>query len=355
MHRKSKRVRIPAILSAVALVGGAFILGGSTAQAESTGLDLGAVGAELPIVEGDGASVSIDGEGLSVDAGVAPTGLQLTADAALDTATFPVAAAIGALLPELSPPGANDFSCVPSAEHPDPVVLVHGTFENAYDNWVQMSGDLAADGYCVFALNYGGYPGIAIKGVGDIPTSAGQLSDFVDVVLEATGAKEVDLVGHSQGGMMPRYYIQNLGGAEKVHQLIGLSPSNYGTDVLGALPVITGLPGGEDLTGIPCEACVQQETDSEFLAALNADGDTRPGVEYTVISTSIDEIVTPYTNTFLRDEGATNLLVQDFCGLDKTEHFGISYDPIAIQLVRNALDPSTAADPACQPVLPLVG
>ena len=30
--------------------------------------------------------------------------------------------------------------------------------------------------------------------------------------------------------MMPRYYIKNLGGAEKVDDLVGLSPSNHGTD-----------------------------------------------------------------------------------------------------------------------------
>nr|BFF15565.1 hypothetical protein GCM10025699_68680 [Microbacterium flavescens] len=73
-----------------------------------------------------------------------------------------------------------------------------------------------------------------------------------------------------------------------------------------------------------------------------------------MISTVYDEVVTPYTNTFLRDPGATNITVQDHCALDTTDHLGIAYDPIALQFVRNTLDPATAVTPTCQAVLPLV-
>lgn len=81
------------------------------------------------------------------------------------------------LLPAVPPPGANDWSCRPTAAHPRPVVLVHGTFEGAFDNWAGVAPQIRAAGYCVFALDYGN------RGTGDIPTSAGQLARFVDAVL----------------------------------------------------------------------------------------------------------------------------------------------------------------------------
>src|SRR5512133_975043 len=137
------------------------------------------------------------------------TGLAATL-ATLAVALAPAAAsadAVSDLLPAVSPPGANDFTCKPTAAHPSPVVLVHGTVEGATENWSTASPQIKAAGYCVFALEYGN------RGTGDIAASAGQLQRFVDAVLAATGAQKVSLVGHSQGGMMPRWYIKFLGGA----------------------------------------------------------------------------------------------------------------------------------------------
>jgi len=48
---------------------------------------------------------------------------------------FIAGATLAALAPGTPPPGANNWSCRPSAAHPDPVVLVHGTFANMDDNW----------------------------------------------------------------------------------------------------------------------------------------------------------------------------------------------------------------------------
>ncbi|PRW63221.1 esterase/lipase family protein [Actinopolyspora mortivallis] len=246
--------------------------------------------------------------------------------------------------PEAVPPGANDFSCTPGPEHPDPVVLVHGTFENRYDNWAGLSPELAERGYCVFALNYGGSEGNPIKGTREITRSARQLDGFVERVLRATGADEVDIVGHSQGGMMPRYYIENLGGADRVDSLVGLVPSNHGTTLWGLDTLGSFLPEGTP----PCASCTQQLKDSEFITELNAGGETRPEVDYTVIATKFDEVVTPYTSSFLEEApNVTNQTLQDFCSGRLTEHVGISYDPAAQQLVFNALNPDGAEPPTC--------
>src|SRR6478735_3097563 len=110
------------------------------------------------------------------------------------------------------PPGAN-LPCRPTASHPEPVILVHGTAESMFDNWQAMSPALKAAGYCVYAFNYGSYNGsgaVGVYGLGDIEGSARELATEVRTVLAQTGATKVDLVGHSQGGMMPRYYLKNI-------------------------------------------------------------------------------------------------------------------------------------------------
>jgi triacylglycerol esterase/lipase EstA (alpha/beta hydrolase family) len=260
-----------------------------------------------------------------------------------------VAAALYALgNPTAMPPGVNDWSCRPSAEHPYPVVLSNGTAANAYDDWAGLSGVLAKEGYCVFASNAGGPPGFILQTLGPIADTAGQFATFVNKVLGATGASKVDIVGHSQGGMMPRYYIKNLGGANKVHSLVGLAPSNHGTNVNGLLTAITSLPGGSAVLGMACQACVEQQNGSPFITALNGGGETRSDIRYTNIATRVDEVVTPFTSAFLTaGPNVVNTTLQDYCPFNITEHINITYDPVASRLVRNALDPAHARSPGC--------
>jgi triacylglycerol esterase/lipase EstA (alpha/beta hydrolase family) len=261
-------------------------------------------------------------------------------------------AATGSWAPDSPPAGANNWSCRPSATHPRPVVLVHGTFANEDENWATLSPLLADNGYCVYTFNYGGPPFLgSVYGINDIPTSAGQLSAFVNRVLGATHASRVDVVGHSQGGMMPRYYLKLLGGSAKVRNLVGLAPSNHGT-TLDGLTTLEGLTPGAPRSsggslGTWCAACTQQEAGSPFLTKLNAGGDTVPGVTYTVIETKYDEVVTPYTSAFLSGPGVTNITLQSQCALDFDGHVGLAFDHIALRDVLNALDPAHAQAPVC--------
>src|SRR6201999_262109 len=110
-----------------------------------------------------------------------------------------------------------------------------------------------------FAVNYGGSSASSpIQGTGDIAASAATLSSFVGQVLTATGASKVDLVGHSEGGLMPRYYINFLGGAAKVHTFVALAPSNYGT-TLDGITTLAGYLGAASLVNsglnAVCAAC----------------------------------------------------------------------------------------------------
>jgi triacylglycerol lipase len=212
------------------------------------------------------------------------------------------------------------------------------------NSWQAMSPALKAAGYCVYAFNYGSYNGsgnAGVYGVGPIEKSAGELRDFVNQVRSQTGASKVQLVGHSQGGMMPRYYIKNLGGDQVVDDLVGLAPSNHGTtNPLAAR------------SGYTCPACAQQATGSSFLTSLNS-GDESPGtVSYTDVVTRYDEVVVPYTSGYLGDSQngqVTNVTVQDKCANDTSDHLRMPYDSPSIQLTLNALGRTGPADPAYQP------
>ncbi|MFF7072483.1 esterase/lipase family protein [Streptomyces pseudovenezuelae] len=249
--------------------------------------------------------------------------------------------------------GWNDWSCKPSAAHPRPVVLVHGTFANSVDNWLALAPYLENRDYCVFSFDYGQLSGVPLfYGLGPIDKSAEQLKTFVDKVLAATGAPETDLVGHSQGGLMPRYYFRFLGGAAKVNALVGIAPDNHGTTLSGITNLLPYFPGVQDLLTTNTPALADQVVGSPFLTKLNEGGDTVPGVKYTVLATRYDEVVTPYRSQFLSGSGVHNVLLQDLCPLDLSEHVAIGlFDRIAFHEVANALDPAHATATTCASAL----
>ncbi|MCW2915050.1 MAG: lipase class 2 [Actinomycetia bacterium] len=245
-------------------------------------------------------------------------------------------------------PGANNWSCKPTAAHPRPVVLVHGTFANGSVNWLVAAPALAARGYCVFVLTYGEKEGVAVlRAIAPVADSAAQLSTFVNGVLAATGASQVDIVGHSQGGMMPRYYLRFLGGAAKVHALVGLAPSNHGTTLDGLTTLAQSWPGALGIVASSCPACSDQVVGSPLLQRLNAGSETVSGVNYTVISTRYDEVVTPYTTQALSGSNARNVILQSLCATDFSEHAAMAFDPIALHETFNALDPAHASTTNC--------
>jgi triacylglycerol esterase/lipase EstA (alpha/beta hydrolase family) len=248
--------------------------------------------------------------------------------------------------------GWNNYSCKPSAAHPRPVVLVHGTFGNSVDNWLALAPYLVDRGYCVYSLDYGQLPGVPLfNGLGPIDKSAEQLQVFVDKVLASTGAAKADLVGHSQGGMMPRYYLKFLGGAAKVNALVGLAPDNHGTTLSGLANLLPYFPGAEDLLSAATPGLADQVAGSAFLAKLNAGGDTVAGVHYTVIATKYDEVATPYSSQFLTGSDVHNVLLQNLCSVDLSEHVEIGIlDRIAYHEVANALDPAHATMTTCASV-----
>jgi hypothetical protein len=137
-------------------------------------------------------------------------------------------------------------------------------------------------------------------------------------------------------------------GTAEAHALVALAPSTNGTTLLGLTALLDAVSGLEDAIGGSAPALTQQVVGSDFLTELNADGYTVPGVDYTVIATRYDEIVTPYQSQFIHEPGVRNVLVQDLCPLDVSEHATIGLaDPVAWHEVANALDPAGAESTTC--------
>jgi len=305
--------------------------------------------------------------------------------------------------PTAMPAGVVNGPCTASAAHPYPVVLVHGTFANENFSWQALAPMLANEGYCVFGLNYGGTTattefGSHDYGIDYIEHSAAELAAFVQQVLAWTtepsglSATKVELVGHSQGGMMPRYYIEHgwncavktpspygaqcqqddtaagQPGATDVHMLVGMAPSNHGADAYGLVPLFQQLFGAQTWMfpeAAGCGACGEQEANSPFLQALNGPGgslEATSGVLYYVIESAFDEVVTPAPNpvdealgewpsAFLHgpSDQVANIRLQDQCPTDATEHIGIIYDPVALWDVDQALADNSSTVAALPP------
>lgn len=210
----------------------------------------------------------------------------------------------------------------------DPVVIVPGfTTGPVIDTgYIPLRDRLRSAGYDVTVLVYPDY------GLGDIRTNSQRLANTIAGVRARTGAAKVDLVAHSMGGLVSRYYIKSLGGAATVDSLIMMGTPNYGTSLANVASFLTF----GSCVGI--DACNQMAAGSSFLNDLNAGDDTIGSVRYTSIATSVDLVVTPYRNAFLANDGnIANITVQSQCFLRLPGHLGLIFDGAVADGVKDAL------------------
>ncbi|MFJ1953642.1 lipase family alpha/beta hydrolase [Streptomyces microflavus] len=129
----------------------------------------------------------------------------------------------------------------PAAERP--VVLLHGFIDNR-SVFVLLRRNLARHGRRHLAsLNYSPL-------TRDLRTAAELLGRHVEEVCARTGQREVDIVGHSLGGLIARYYVQRLGGDRRVRTLVTLGTPHGGTAVApgaGIHPIVRQMRGGSAL------------------------------------------------------------------------------------------------------------
>lgn len=236
--------------------------------------------------------------------------------AALAAALVAVAAGIAGSAPASAAPTAPS-----AATAKDPIIIVSGLTSPEIAH-VLLKARFEADGYNVRIFELPG------GGLGDIADTSAALAPVVDQALAATGASKVDLIGHSEGGIVARYYIKTLGGAPKVDSFISLAAPQYGT-YAGNIAAFFGIGGF-------CEACEQMAIGSDFLNALNAGVDTPAGVTVTTFRTNWDLAVRPVDNAKLKD-GANNILVQDQCWWKTTGHSDFAFDGAAYDGMRDAI------------------
>lgn len=204
---------------------------------------------------------------------------------------------------------ANDPECVPAPEHPQPVLLIHGTWSSAED-MKALATPLVDAGYCVHSLEYGWHresvrgniPGT--NGVGDVRESA---AEFVD--------DAIYLAGTHRGTSMD--------GLDQLNLHSSSAAVAVGDAVLGP-------------------AALQQLNGSDVVAHLESLPDTQPGVDYTVLASVDDTTASTAPGAFLEaGPGATvtNALIQDVCPAAPSPftHDHMRDHPIVHGLVLEAL------------------
>jgi triacylglycerol lipase len=220
----------------------------------------------------------------------------------------------------------------------EPVLLVHGTFTYGQEQWHATFRPLLAEaGYDVCVVSY------PDRGLGDIQVSSEYIVHAIRTMHERTGRK-VDVVGHSQGGLEPRWAIKWWPEVRAaVDDYVGLASPNHGASS-DAMPNIPLLP----------PSLWQMSGTSRFLAALNAGDETPGAVSYTSIYTQFDELVQPTTpvptsalSWATNDPQVANILIQDICPGRLTEHLAIGlWDRVTFTLLLDALSQPGPTDPA---------
>lgn len=177
----------------------------------------------------------------------------------------------------------------------------------------------------------------------DVQVAAEYVVHAIRAVHDRSGRK-VQLVGHSQGGMVPRWALRFWPDTRPlVDDVVGLAPSNHGTAIADAVCA----------PGRCAPSFWQQKYESPLMQALNSVRETFSGVSYTnVYTTTVDEVVqpnlSPAGSSSLHTGGGhiANVALQDICPAHVADHLATgTYDPISYALVIDALTHTGPADP----------
>lgn len=206
-----------------------------------------------------------------------------------------------------------------------PVVLVHG-FGGTTDNMTTIAARLRADGRETISVS------LPELGTADIGLSVRE----VERVVRASGARTVDLVGYSLGGVVVRAWVDSGSDSASPRRVVTIASPHHGAQLAETAAVFD--PSG--CVG----ACAQLRPGSQFLRELNAPDETPGPAAWTTIWTSRDETVTPPESARLT--GAVNVRLQDVCPDSGVGHGSINRNPLPMGLVVLALRGELGATPS---------
>jgi pimeloyl-ACP methyl ester carboxylesterase len=128
-----------------------------------------------------------------------------------------------------------------------PVLLIHGYLATRGSLHL-LARHLTDRGHIVISYPLG-FP----VNLGDIRDSAGLIARKVESIVAQTGVTEIDVVGHSLGGLVGLYYLKRLGGRHRVRRLIMLGTPTQGTwsALLGLVTAPLGRASLQLLPGSP--------------------------------------------------------------------------------------------------------
>ena len=176
--------------------------------------------------------------------------------------------------------------------HDTPVVLVHGYGHNR-SGWFVVEQALRQAGFHrITSVNYNPLRH-------DVPAIAERLAEHVEMVRTLSGSEKVHVIGHSMGGLVLRWYVQELGGDRVVDVAATVATPHQGT-VSALLVAPLGHAGKQLLPG------------SEVIRRLHETARPTP-VRWVAYYSNIDLCVQPSPSARLDHAalGATNVLIKD--------------------------------------------
>lgn len=187
------------------------------------------------------------------------------------------------------------------------VLLVHGILGQRHLYWNLFRRRLQDEGFAVEEVS------LPYSLLGDVRVAAQRLADAVDAAAPDGG--QVDLVCHSAGGIVARYYLKFLGGAKRVGHVVFLGSPHQGTYFSYVLPVL--------------RIAAQVRPGADLLRELGED--IPKGVRATNFWSPVDGVIIPAQNSILRHPGARNVRVPWM------HHWGFLLSPAIHRQVAQAL------------------